>query len=175
MKYGWVVLLLLVGVVAPKSAKAQAELYGEFSIGQLSNPVQTFYLYGATTGIVVDGPTVFHRMVISADIQGRFVHRTGEQMNGVTAGPRFSFPFKKHGITPYGELMVGFARFNNNADPSQNATTDGTLQINGGVEKQVSPRWDVVADYSYSQYYAFGGEYNPKTYSLGAVFHFEKR
>jgi opacity protein-like surface antigen len=44
-----------------------------------------------------------------------------------------------------------------------------------GVAKQVSSRWDISVDYSYSQYYALGGEYNPKTFSVGAVFHFVKR
>jgi len=175
MKYGWVLLLLLVAGMAPRKAEAQAEVYGQFSVTDLTNLNGTNLLYGGTTGLVIDGPT-WHSMVISADIQGRFVRKSGESLNGAAAGPRFSFPLKKHGLTPYGEFLVGFARYNNNYFPGQiGATTDSQIQINGGLAKRVSPRWDISADYSYSQYYALGGQYNPKTFSVGAVFHFVKR
>jgi opacity protein-like surface antigen len=72
---------------------------------------------------------------------------------------------------------VGFARYNNTIYTYQpmGATTDGQIQINGGVAKQVSPRWDVSVDYSYSQFYALGGEYNPKTFGVGLIYHFVKR
>jgi hypothetical protein len=175
MKYVWVLLLLAAGVVAPRAAQGQAELYGQFSVSDLANPSYTDYLYGATTGILVDGPTLFHHVLLSADIQGRFVRKTNESLNGVTVGPRFSLPLKKHGLTPYGEFMVGFARFNSTYNFISGKTTDAELQVNAGVAKRVSPRWDVSLDYSYAQYYADGGEYNPKTFSAGAIFHFVKR
>ena len=111
MKYSWVVLLLLVAGMAPQKANAQAEVYGDFSATDISNAVNTDVLYGAATGLVIDGPT-WHHMVISADIQARFVGKSGETLYGVGAGPRFSFPLKKHGLTPYGEFLVGFARYN---------------------------------------------------------------
>jgi hypothetical protein len=173
MKLGWVVLLVLAGVIAPQAARAQAAVYGEFSVSDLHNLVSTDLLYGATTGVLIDGPTMFHRVVLAGDIQGRFVHKSGESLDGLTIGPRFELPLKKLKLTPYGEFMVGFARYNNpnNGGP----TTDSTIQLNMGVSKQVSPRWDAVADYSYSQYYALGGQYNPKTYSIGGIFYFEKR
>jgi len=175
MKYGWVVLLLLVAGIAPRKAEAQAEVYGDFTATRISSAVNTDMLYGATAGLIVDGPT-WHHMVISADIQGRFVRISGESLNGAAAGPRFSFPLKKHGITPYGEFLVGFARYNNTIYTNQlGATTDGQIQVNMGVAKKVSPRWDVAVDYSYSQYYALGGQYNPKSFSIGAIFHFVKR
>ena len=176
MKYGWVLLLLLVAGIAPRKAEAQVEAYGQFSVTDLTNLASTDLLYGGTTGLVIDGPT-WHRMVISADIQGRFVCKSGESLNGAAAGPRFSFPLKKHGLTPYGEFLVGFARYNNSIYKYEpmGSTTDGQIQINMGVAKKVSPRWDISADYSYSQYYALGGEYNPKTFGVGAVFHFVKR
>jgi opacity protein-like surface antigen len=175
MKYGWVLLLLVVAGIAPRKAEGQAEVYGQFSVTDLTNLTSTDLLYGATTGLVIDGPT-WHHMVICADIQGRFVRKSGEELNGAAAGPRFSFPLKKHGLTPYGEFLVGFARYNTTIYPAQNgATTDSQIQINVGVAKQVSSRWDISVDYSYSQYYALGGEYNPKTFSVGAVFHFVKR
>jgi opacity protein-like surface antigen len=132
-------------------------------------------LYGFTGGLIVDGPT-WHHMTISADIQTRTVRKSGESLTGAGAGPRFSFPLK-HGFTPYGEFLVGFARYNNSIYTYEpmGSTTDGQIQVNGGVAKKVSPRWDISADYSYSQYYALGGEYNPKSFSVGAIFHFVKR
>jgi len=175
MKYGWLILLVLAGVVAPRHASAQAELYGQFSVSDLKNLAYTDLLYGATTGVLVDGPTLFHHVVLSADVQGRFVRKTNEQMNGVTVGPRFSLPLKKHGLTPYGEFLIGFARFNSTYNFIPGPTTDSTIQLNAGVAKQITPRWDASVDYSYAEYFAFGGEYNPKTFSVGAVFHFVKR
>jgi hypothetical protein len=173
MRLGWVVLLVVAGVIAPRTARAQAAIYGEFSVSDLHNLVSTDLLYGATTGILVDGPTLFHRVVVAGDLQGRFVHKSGENLDGVTVGPRFAFPLKKHAITPYAEFLVGFARYNN--PNNGGATSDSTIQVNMGVLKRLSPRWDAVAEYSYSQYYALGGQYNPKTYSIGGVYHFIKR
>ena len=183
MKFCWAVLLLLVGLAVPRASQAQVSAYGEFSATDLTNLVNTNILYGATAGVLYDGPTLFHHMLVSADIQGRFVFGDGEKFNGVNVGPRFSFPLKKRlfRVAPYGEFLVGFARFNGNAatqffnGPLNNQTTDATMQINAGVAKQVSPRLDVVLDYSYSQYYAYGGQYNPKTGSAGIIYHFVKR
>ncbi|HZL26331.1 MAG TPA: outer membrane beta-barrel protein [Acidobacteriaceae bacterium] len=173
MKRGWLVLLLVVGLAAPAVSHAQVAAYGEFSVSDLHNLVSQDFLLGATTGVLVDGPHIFRALLVSADIQGRFVRKSGESLNGVTVGPRFSLSPKFGGLAPYAEFMVGFARYNNpnNGGP----TTDSTIQVNGGVTKRVSPRWDVAAEYSYSQYYALGGQYNPKTYSIGAVYHFTKR
>lgn len=173
MRLGWVVLLVLAGVIAPQAARAQASVYGEFSISDLHNLVSTDLLYGVTTGVLIDGPTLFHRVVLAGDLQGRFVGKSGESLDGLSIGPRFKFPLKRLAVTPYGEFMVGFARYNN--PNNGGATSDSTIQVNMGAMKQLSPRWDAVAEYSYSQYYALGGEYNPKTYSIGGVFHFIKR
>jgi hypothetical protein len=173
MKRGWIVLLLLVGFVAPSASLAQVAAYGEFSGSDLHNLVSQDTLYGATAGVLIDGPKLTHFFLLSADVQGRFVHKSGESLNGLTVGPRFSVPLKVAGLTPYAEFMVGFARYNNANNGG--ATTDSTIQVNAGISKRVSPRWDVVADYSYAQYYALGGQYNPKTFSIGGVFHFLKR
>jgi len=165
------IVLLLTTLAMPRASHAQAAVYGEFSISDLHNAFTTNLLYGATTGVLIDGPT-FHHVVLSGDIQGRFVRKSGESLNGINIGPRFSI-MMKHGIVPYGEFMVGFARYN---DPTnQGVTTDSTMQVNTGVGKRVSPRFDLVADYSYSQYYALDGEFNPKTFSIGTIFHFNKR
>jgi hypothetical protein len=176
MKYGWVVLLLLVVGMSPRKSEAQVELYGNFGATLLNNLSTKDTLYGGTGGLIVDGPT-WHHMVISADIQGRFMRKSGESLNGAAAGPRFSFPLKRHGLTPYAEFLVGFARYNNSIYTYQpmGPTTDGQMQINGGIAKRVSPRWDVDLNYSYSQFYALGGEYNPKEIGAGVIYHFVKR
>jgi len=164
-------IVLLLTLATPRASHAQAAVYGEFSITDLHNAYMTDLLYGATTGVLIDGPT-FHHVVLSGDIQGRFVRKSGESMNGVTVGPRFTVAMK-HGLAPYAEFMVGFARYN---DPTnQGVTTDSTFQVNAGVGKRISPRFDLVADYSYSQYYALGGQFNPKTFSIGTIYHFNKR
>jgi hypothetical protein len=171
LKVGRIAGVLLMIAAAPKASHAQAAVYGEFSVSDLHNLVTTDFLYGATTGVLIDGRT-FHHILLSGDLQGRFVRKNGESLNGITVGPRVSRPLK-HGFVPYAEFMIGFARYN---DPArQDSTTDATMQINGGVSKQLTPRFDVVADYSYSQYYALGGQFNPKTYSIGTIFHFVKR
>ncbi len=170
-RLGWIAAALLAIVAAPKASHAQAALYGEFSVSDLHNLSTTDLLYGATTGVLLDGPT-FHHILLTGDLQGRFVRKSGESLNGITVGPRVSLHLK-HGFVPYAEFMVGFARYN---DPTNfGATTDSTFQANAGLGKQLTPHFDIVADYSYSQYYALGGEFNPKTFSIGTIFHFAKR
>jgi outer membrane autotransporter protein len=157
--------------MVPGAARAQASVYGEFSVSDLTNLAGTGILYGATTGVLYDGFKMHNRIIVAADIQGRFVHKSGENLNGVTIGPRFEVPIA-HGFAPYGEFTVGFARYN---DPNNTASTDATLQLNAGLAKQVSSHLDVAGDYSYAQYYGLGGEYNPKTFSVGLIYHFVKR
>jgi hypothetical protein len=177
MKHGWMVLTLLLGFAAPVVSHAQVSAYGEFSATRLYGGVEQNYLYGATTGVVIDGPQIFKKLIVSADIQGRFVSHNSESLDGVTVGPRFSLPLHRAKLTPFGEFLVGFARYGN-GNPSNGATvtsTDYTFQVNAGVAKQLTPRLDVVADYSYAQYGYNIGEFNPKTFSIGGVFHFVKR
>ena len=172
MKYCWLVLLLWMGFALPGEARGQAAVYGQFSVSDLTNLVQTDLLYGATTGVILQGPTLRHRIIFSADVQGRFVFKNGESLNGLTVGPRISVPIK-YRLTPYGEFMVGFVRYYSSTIPVR--TTDSTIQINAGVVRSLSSRWDASLDYSYAQYYALGGQYNPKTFSVGAIYHFKKR
>jgi len=178
MKFSWaVVLLLLVGFAIPRTSAAQVSVYGDFSATKLQNLVSDDILYGATTGVLADVVTRKH-LVASADIQGRFVYGDSESMDGVTVGPRFAIPLK-HGFAPYGEFMVGFARFHGNAQSvyynGTSQTTDSTIQLNGGLTKRLTPRFDAFGEFSYAEYFAYGGQYNPKTFSVGAVFHFTKR
>ncbi|MES2391699.1 MAG: outer membrane beta-barrel protein [Acidobacteriota bacterium] len=175
MKHGWVVLLLLAGVIAPQAAKAQAAAYGEFSVGDYTNLVRTDLLYGGTVGVLVGDLELGKHIVVQGDVQGRFVRKSGMSFNGLTVGPRFEFPLKRAALTPYAELMVGFGRLHEDSGVYAGSTTDSTLQVNGGVARRLTPRWDAVLDYSYAQYYAYGGQYNPKTFGIGVVYHFVKR
>jgi len=178
MKYGLVVLLVLAGLFAPRVAKAQAEVYGEFSYSYMADVTKNFSPVGGSVGLLVDGPTLFHHVVLSADVQGRFVESSSTKLNGATAGPRFSLVTKKHGLTYYGEFMVGFARLYSDGSSGtglNGSTTDSEIQLNAGLAKQVAPHFDVSAEYSYAQYYAIGGQFNPKTFSVGVVYHFVKR
>ena len=182
MKFGWAVLLLLAGVAVPCESHAQssASLYAEFSTSRFHNLIADNYLSGGTVGIVFDAYK-YKRLLIGGDVQGRFLAGSGESYNGISVGPRVGLPLHVFRLTPYGEFLVGFARFNGNAQTAiyngtgGNQSTDGEIQLNVGVTKQLSSRWDAMVDYSYSQYYAYGGQYNPKTFSAGAVYHFANR
>jgi hypothetical protein len=171
MKHGWVVLLVLVGVMVPRAAQAQVAVYGEFSVSDFASPTGTNYLPGVTAGLLYDSAKIYNRVTVAADLQGRFVRVKGQSLNGITIGPRFEVPLR-HGFSPYGEFLFGFARYDSD---STGASSDGTLQINAGLARQFSPHIDGVVEYSYAQYYGLSGEYNPKTFSIGAVYHLTKR
>jgi hypothetical protein len=176
MKQSWLIAAFPLMMIALQVAHAQADVYVQFSECKMSNLVSTQYLPGGTVGVTLDGPTVLHRVLVSADIQGRFVGSSSLELNGAVVGPRFSLPMK-HGLAPHAEFLVGFARLHSST-PSTNfngSTTDSEIQINAGVAKRIAPHWEATVDYSYAQYYALGGMYNPKTFGVGAIFHFQKQ
>lgn len=176
MKQGRILFALSVMLIASRAAYGQTDLYGHFSESMMTNPASTQYLPGTTVGVILEGPTVLRHVLLSADIQGRFVESSSLKLDGAVVGPRLSFSMK-HGLTPYGEFMVGFARLYSST-PNTNfngSTTDSEIQLNAGLAKRISPHWDGTVDYSYTQYYALGGMYNPKTFSIGLIFHLQKR
>ena len=153
-------------------AKAQTAVYGEFSSSQLTGSPAGDYLYGGTTGVVIEAASLGRHIRVLADVQGRFVRKSGEGLSGLTLGPRLAFPISRlHGFTPYAEFLVGFARYN---DPIHNGPTDATFQTNAGLTKKLSRRWDVVADYSWAHYGAFQNTYSPQTFSAGGMFYFSR-
>ncbi len=172
MKRSWTIAALPLILAASGAASGQASLYGQFSVSKMTNLVTTQYLPGATAGVLLEGAPLLPHVRLSADIQGRFVESSSLKLNGASVGPRISFPLK-HGFDPYAEFMVGFARLYSST-PSTNfngSTTDSEIQINAGLARRISSRWDATIDYSYAQYYAVGGMFNPKTLSVGAIFH----
>jgi len=166
-------VILVIGLVAPKKAHSQVSFYGDFSASKLTYLSNTTILYGPTVGAFVD----FHQLgpvKLSADFRGSFLGASGTRLDGVFVGPRFATSVKLLKLKPYAEFMVGFARYNNGLNQVASSSTDAEIQVNAGVDRPVTKRFDWrVFEYSYSQYYGLSGEYNPKTFSTGVVFHLQ--
>ena len=182
MKFSWlVVLVVVVGFAVPRTSQAQVSVFGEVTASDLNDGKGADWLYGGTIGVVADGPTLFKRMILSADIQTGYVEMSsnGERLASALVGPRFTFPLKKMKLNPYGEFLVGFGRYRNvstsTATVTSLSTTDDLFGIGAGVAKQLNSRLDAVVEYDYTQYGANDGEFNPKSFSGGVVFHFIKR
>ncbi len=177
MKRGWLVLLVAVVVFAPKQARTQAAVYGEFSSSLFDDPATNRTLYGGTVGLL-DGFVTLHRVKIDANFQGRIVSGSHESLKSFAIGPRAEVRLFR-GFSVYGEGLVGFGRYTStSSNPNEAApsgTTDAVLEWNGGLSKRLTPHLDAVLEYSYEQLYALGGIYNPKTASIGAVYSFAKR
>ena len=161
----------LIILAAPQALRAQVLVYMEASASDLKSGPAGDYLYGGTAGLLLQGPAVFKRLVLSGDVQTRYVDHNGERLMGVAVGPRASLPIHRFKLNPYVEFMVGYARYRASTAANAENTTDNQWQVNMGVSRPLSSRLDLVADYSYSQYGANGGEYNPKSYSAGLIFH----
>jgi hypothetical protein len=166
-------LALVLGVCG--SARAQISAYGMFTASELNQGSSSNTLYGGTAGVLFDGANFFRRVVVAGDIQFRDVDGSGERLVGLGAGPRVSVRLEKIGLAPYAEFLVGFDRYRASTQPGVQNTTDEQWQANVGVAKRMTPWFDLVAEYSYSQDGANLGEYTPKSFSVGAIFHFTKR
>jgi opacity protein-like surface antigen len=73
--------------------------------------------------------------------------------------------------------MGGFARLYSNSPGSNfnGSTTDTEIEADAGVAKRITRHWDVTVDYSYARYSALDRMYSPQTFSIGTIFHFQKR
>ena len=166
-KLSCLLVALFAVVFASKTAHSQVSFYADFSASKLTNSTGTNYLYGPTIGGSIEllpwGP-----IKVGGDIRGSFVGSGGKRLDGIVVGPRLSLHVKPLHLKPYGEFMVGFARYN---DGAGTASTDSQIQVNTGVDRQVAKLIDWrVFEYGYSQYYGQGGQFNPKTFSTGIVF-----
>ena len=170
-----VMLLIIVGFAMPSTSKAQVSVYAEGTASNLPNGPAGDYLYGGTLGVTYDGPTLMKHVLLSADIQTRYVDKDGERLIGALLGPRFSFPLKKIRVTPSGEFLVGFARYRDTTLPGALNTTDNEWQTGGGVAKEMTPHLDALVHVDYARYGAEDGKYNPISYSAGVAWHFVKR
>ena len=147
--FSWALLALLAVVLAPHTLQAQVSTYAEFTSGYLPGGTQADFLYGGTAGFIIDGPRLFRSVVLSADIQSRFVTSSGEGLDSITAGPRVSLLTHFAKLAPFAEFNVGFARYHDN---TTTGTTDGIFGGEFGVTRQLSSRVDAILDYSYSSY-----------------------
>jgi hypothetical protein len=164
-------VVLTAGFAAPRTAICQVSFYGDFSASKLTYLSNTNVLYGPTIGSFIDFATTRH-INFSADLRGTFVGAGGARLDGVVVGPRVATAIKFQKLKPYAEFMVGFARYNNGQNAVASSSTDSEIQVNTGVDRPVARLIDWrVFEYSYAQYYGLGGQYNPKTFSTGIVFH----
>ena len=174
MKKLMVAVLLLAGaVMMPLAAQGQAAVYGTFTVDKMQNLVSDNELYGATVGVFAEGPKVLKVLTLGGDVEGRFVHKSDFNYDTATIGAHVSVPFC-WSLRPYAGFNFGFGRIKNLQDQPQ-PTTDGLIEFKGGLSKKISGHFDVVGEFSDSQFYAFDGEYNPKAFNLGLVYHFDKR
>lgn len=174
MKFRWLLLVAL-GVAAARPASAQISAYVDLSAlkltGGLPTPT-TNVLYGPTIGLTGQLGTKAH-LKISADLRGGF-YGGAQRMDALTVGPKIGLPI--HKFEASAEFMVGFARYNDGKGNPASSTTDALTQVNVALDRRITERFDWrVVDYSYSQYYGLGGEYNPKTFSTGVVLHLGTR
>jgi hypothetical protein len=170
-KLAGLLVLFTAGIAGPSTAHSQVSFYGDFSASKLTYLSNTNVLYGPTIGAFANvtdlGPIKF-----SGDIRGTFVGSNGVRLDSLVVGPRFAAAIKFQKLKPYAEFMVGFARYNNGLNQVASSSTDAEIQVNAGVDRTIAKRFDWrIFEYSYSQYYGLGGEYHPKTFSTGIVFH----
>lgn len=164
-------VFLTAGFAGPRTAHSQVSFYGDFSASKLTYLSNTNVLYGPTIGSFVDVAT-FGPVKFSADIRATFVGANGVRLDGVVVGPRFATAIKFQKLNPYAEFQVGFARYNNGMNAVASSSTDSEIQINTGVDRPIAKKFDWrIFEYGYSQYYGLNGQYHPKTFSTGIVFH----
>ena len=158
-------------VLASNMAHSQVSFYGDFSASKLTYQSNTNVLYGPTIGAFVNIADL-KIVKFSGDIRATFTGSSGVRLDGVVVGPRFERDLKFLKLKPYAEFMVGFARYNNGLNQVASSSSDSQIQINGGVDRPIAKLFDWrVFEYSYMQYYGLSGQYNPKTFSTGVVFH----
>jgi len=154
---------------------AQVSVYAAGAASDLKGGPGGDYLYGGTVGVLLEGVTIRNRLVLSADVQTRYVQANGKRLVGVGIGPRIASPIQRLKLSPYAEFLVGFARYRASTNAGSQNTTDNEWQCNIGLSRQLSSRMDASVEYSYSQFGANNGEFNPKTYAAGVIFHLFKR
>ncbi len=172
MRLGWsgfACALLALSLAAACPAQSQVSAYGEFTAAKLTNLVGTNVLYGPTIGLTATLVPLSH-IQIGVDLRGSFLGGS-QRLDGLALGPKFTFAFK--GMHPYAEILVGYARYNDGKGTASSATTDGQLAAVGGIDRHITQHidWRIV-EFEYQQYYALGGQYNPKNFSTGLVYHF---
>ena len=173
---GRVARVVTVGVVAMACGRAvaqkEATVFADFTAAKLTNLDATYVLYGPTVGIDLDLARRYG-VKFGVDLRGGFYAGGGKKLDGVNFGPRLSKRVK--GFVPYGEFLIGFQRYNNGLGQANSATTDDEFQVNLGVDRAVTKRFDARLEFGYEEYFALGGQFNPKIFSGGLVYHLTRR
>ncbi len=165
--FGSALLALCLAGASP--AQAQVSAYADFTAAKLTNLVSTSVLYGPTIGLTATLAPL-PKVKIGVDLRGTFLGGK-KRLDGLAIGPVFAFSMK--GVKPYAELLVGYARYNDGLGNPSSATTDGQLDLVAGIDKHINSHIDWrVFEFGYEQYYALGGQFNPKNFSTGLVYHF---
>ncbi len=171
--FGLVAIAML--AMTTKAAHAQASVYLDYGATMMTTDNQTIsrILYGPIGGLMFNVRSG-HNIDLGGDIRGSYLQQSGANaasLTGLVLGPRLATHIKR--AKPYGEFLMGFARFNNNVPSAPNNTTDSEVELNAGVDFPVRKHIDWrVFEYSWGKYLADSGEFNPRTYSTGIVFHF---
>ena len=152
-------------------AVSQVSAYVEFSASKLTNLVQTNVLYGPTLGITAE-LTHGRHFRLGGDVRGE-IYGTKQRLDAAALGPRATVSLRRY--EGYGEFLIGFGRYNDGLGNVSSATTDSLIEIDGGIDRTITSRisWRIF-EYGYKQFYGLGGQFNPKTFSTGLVFHVTK-
>lgn len=169
-------LVLAMGAAMPVAAQAQQmSVYVNFSATRLTDTSSaTHTLYGPTAGLTYTVGAVPKIVSLGVDLRGGYATGTGTNGGSFTNllfGPKVATHVKR--VKPYGEFLIGFARYNDGLNTPTSKTTDSQIMLNAGVDFAVAKHLDWrVVEYSWSKYLALNGEINPTAYSTGVVLHF---
>ena len=160
------------GLPGGKTAHGQVSVYADLSASKLTNLTNTYVLVGPTVGVSFALLDALH-LHLGGDLRGSFLGGA-QRLDSFVVGPKASFHYR--GFDPYAEFLVGFGRYNNGQGTRTSGTSDGLLEINAGFDRKVTEHFDFrIFEFGYAQYYALGGQFNPKTFSTGVVYHLGKR
>ena len=172
MRFGWSAFcsaLLALCLVPARPAAAQVSAYVDFSADRITNAGATNYLFGPTIGLTANLATL-PRLNVGADLRASLMGGK-QRLDGIAIGPVFSFSSK--GIKPYAEILAGFARYNDGLGTPASASTNGVLNVIGGIDAHLKGHLDWrVVEFAYQQYFAIGTQVVPVSLSTGIVYRF---
>jgi hypothetical protein len=167
------VLLLAMAMAMPAAAHAQS-FYVDYSATRLTDLSGNVHsLYGPTGGATFNLLSL-PKLTIGMDFRGGFQEEsgvTGSSFTSFQIGPKLSTSIKR--VKPFGEFLIGFARYNDGLNNPTSKSTDSDLALDGGVDIRITRHFDWrLIDYTWSKYLGLGEELDPRTYSTGLVVHF---
>jgi hypothetical protein len=160
-------VILIVGALTIQPAYSQIGVYTDMSATKLVLPAGTNILYGPTIGLYAALGNRYH-VTLSGDVRAGF-YGDSQHFDSVAVGPRVSTSVKR--FAPYGEFMLGFARYNDGLGTPSSAYTNSEIQLNAGVDRRMTKRFDWrVFDFGYTRFQTVSAQFHPTTYSTGIVF-----